>query len=361
MPVDVHNLSLFGLDLSRYANYVRAGWHELMWGDASGIRRQLDVPVKLLEPGQSGHSADEAAGRRPRSTLYIAGQPVPPRSVTEAVKFRAVRMPTDQVLVKNIRLPVSLELELEETLSLEALASSPFPPEATCYGWAIRSRDAEFLNIVLAIAEQQAVHDWLEEQGYRSDENLPEVWVFDPQNKPIVLAGFGEARRYQEYSRRLRKTGAKVLFIGLCIVLLAAVPGIVRKLQTDRMEVFLTQAEQESGDAQALREELLRRNAQIAAINALFSQRVDYHRVLDYLSQTAPDSVYLQRFEADGRRARLTGWADNAGAFMQTLGQDAAFGEVSTSSAFSSDARTGMERFVLELQLPESTPASSGN
>jgi len=361
MPVDVHRLSLFGLDLSRYANYVRAGWHELVWGEASGIRRQLDVPIKLLEPAQSGRPVEGAAGRRPRSSLYIAEQPVPPRSVAEPVKYRAVRMPTDQVLVKNIRLPVSLELELEETLSLEALASSPFPPDVTCYGWAVRSRDADSLNIVLAIAERNAVHDWLEEQGYQSEDDLPEVWVFDPQNKPIVLSGFGESRRHREYARRLRRAGAKVLFIGLSIVLLAVVPGLVRKLQTDRMEVFLTQAEQESSDAQALREELLRRNAQIAAMNALFSERVDYHRVLDYLSQTAPNSVYLQRFEAEGRRARLTGWADNAGAFMQTLGQDGAFGEVSTSSAFSSDARTGMERFVLELQLPESSPASNGN
>jgi len=361
MPVDVHSLNLFGIDLSRYVNYLRAGWHELLWGDASGIRRQLDVPVKLLAPGQPGHDESAVAGRHPRSSLYIAEQPVPPRAVTEPVTFRAVRMPTDQVLVKDIRLPVSLELELEETLSLEALASSPFPPEATCYGWAIRSRDAEFLSIVLAIAERQAVHDWLEEQGYRSEADLPEVWVFDHQNKPVVLSGFGESRRYQEYRRQLRRTGGKVLFIALCIVLLAAVPGVVRKLQTDRMETFLAQAEQESGDAQALREELLRRNAQIAAMNALFSERVDYHRVLDYLSQTAPDSVYLQRFEAEGRRVRLTGWADNAGAFMQTLGQDGAFGEVSTSSAFSSDARTGMERFVLELQLPAPSQASSGN
>lgn len=343
MPVDVHRLSLFGIDLSRYVNYLRAGWHELMWGEASGIRSQLDVPVKLLD------------------TVYIAERPVPPRSVTQPVNCQAVRIPTDQVLVKYIRLPISLELELEETLALEGLASSPFPADNTCCGWAIRSREPEHLNIVLAIAEKSAVNEWLEEQGfYQSEEELPEVWVFDPQNRPIVLAGFGETRRYREYSGRLKRYGGKLLFVCLCIVLLAAVPGIVRKLQTDRMEAFLSETEQESSDAQSLREQLLRSNAQIESMNALFSDSVDYHRVLDHLSQTAPNSVFLQRFEAEGRRARLTGWSENAGAFMQTLNQDPAFGEVSTSSAFSSDARTGLERFVLEIQLPGSTE-SSGN
>src|SRR5690606_28479130 len=108
-----------------------------------------------------------------------------------------------------------------------------------------RGREAGQLHIVLAIAEKYAVQQWLEAQGYQSEQELPEVWVFDPQNKPIVLSGFGETRRHQEYSRRLRRFGGKLLFAGLCIVLLAAIPGVTRKLQTDRMEAFLQQAEQE--------------------------------------------------------------------------------------------------------------------
>src|SRR5690606_41324741 len=67
-----------------------------LFRSASGIRRQLDVPVKLLAPGQPGHDESAVAGRHPRSSLYIAEQPVPPRAVTEPVTFRAVRMPTDQ-------------------------------------------------------------------------------------------------------------------------------------------------------------------------------------------------------------------------------------------------------------------------
>lgn len=341
MRADAQQWNLFGYDVSRFAHYVRAGWRELLWGERAGVRRHLDAPVELF---------DETRGT---SQHYIAECPVDDSAVPAGDSYRALCLPGDRVLIKSLTLPAVLELELDNAIALEVQSSSPFGPDNSCHGWVLRERSGDSLHLVLAIAARSEVDAWLAARGQGADgeQPLPEVWVLDDHRRPIVLEGFGENRRYRAYSRRVGAFAARLGFIALCLITLAAVPGVVRSLQSERMEGYLQQAEREASEAQALREQLAQGNARAQALQELIDQQVDYHRMLERLSDQAPDGVYLQRLEAEGRQARLMGWADNAAAFMQVLTGDDTYSEVRTPSAFSRDRRTGLERFVLELQL----------
>lgn len=349
MAVDEQQWNLFGYDLSRVAQYVQSGWRELLWGEPAGIRRHLDAPVELSGP------------RHGARALYIAETRVPTTApVPQERPYSAVLLPAERVLLKNLTLPAALEFDLEQAIALEVQSSSPFPWDNSCYGWALRERSQDRLHLVLAIAARADVDACLATQGATAatDSVQPEVWALDDQQRPVVISGFGENARYRAYPRRVARVGARVALIALCLVALAALPGLVRSLQVQRMEGYLQAVTQESTEAQALREQLLRGNAQAQALQQLLDQQVDYLRVLDRLSTQTPYGVYLERFEAEGARTRLMGWADNAAAYMQILTGDAAYESVKTPSAFSRDRRTGLERFVLDLQLPTGTLAA---
>src|SRR5690606_19141567 len=168
---------LFGLDLSRVGRYVRAGWHELLWGDAAGLRMRLDAPVELLqEDGTRRHFVAEhllpdAAARAD------AGVPA----------YHALQFPSGKVLIRKLRLPKVLELELDEAIALEERTNSPFPADNTVYGWRLRARSNQFIELSLAIAAHSDVAAWMQERGQsaRSDDSdnatsqVPEIWVFD--------------------------------------------------------------------------------------------------------------------------------------------------------------------------------------
>lgn len=329
--------NLFGYDLTRGASFIRAGWRELIRGRQAGIRRRLEAPVALQRVDGSCH-------------YYRAETPVDADRLPKQPPFAALQLPPENVLLKELTLPASLELELDSVMALEAQSSSPFPRDNTCYGWTLLDRRENNIQVLLAIAALDDIEAFLEQSGVSGNE-LPEIWVLDEQGRPVVMQGFGETRRQQAYPRQVAAFGARLGLLVLGVILLAAVPAVVRDMQAERMERYLQDAQDEASVAQALREQLVSGNERIQSLQALFDEQVDYHRALENLSQ-APDSIYVESFEANGPRVRIVGWADNAAAYMGALVNNPFYTDVSSPSAFSRNQRSGRERFVLDLELP---------
>lgn len=349
MQAESHQWHLFGLDLARVGRYLRAGWNELLLGEAAGLRRRIDAPVALLR----------SDGVRQAYVAEIHRPDIDPARLD----CQAVELPGAKVLLRRLRLPRSLELELPNAVALEVRTQSPFEPANTVHGWKIVARADDFIEVSLAIAARDDVLGFLK-AGVRNQNGgvgrMPEVWVLDDRGVALVLSGFGEVRRQKVYPRRVAALATRLVVLLVCLLLLLAIPPIVRSLQSDRMAGYLEQAQAEAAEAQALRVTLLDNNARIQELQTLIDQRVDQHELLELISRSTPDNVFIQSYEVEGRRLRLVGQAVNAAAYQQLVSELAVFQEVSTPTAFNQDRRTGLERFVLDIRLAADNPAGGG-
>lgn len=346
LQADSRQWQLFGLDLARAGRYLRAGWQELLRGDAAGIRKRLDTPVVL-------HQCDG------RQRYFLAEQAQSGTDLSSDPELvHALQLPVDRVLLRRLRLPQVVELELDEVVALEVRSRSPFTSDNTVYGWRIVARSADSIELSLALAARSDVTAWLLEQGGNASPRQPEVWALDEAGEAIVLQGFGESLRQRAYPRRVASLALRLGVILLCVVVLLALPGVVRSLQAARMDSYLARAQADAAEAQELRDALQAANMRVAEFQAIADRSVDHAAILERISRLTPDTVFLQGYKLDGLQLRLTGQAMNAAAYMQLLTEQGGFADVQTPSAFSRDRRTGMERFVLDIKLQ--TDAAEG-
>ncbi|MEQ9465302.1 MAG: PilN domain-containing protein [Haliea sp.] len=345
MQTDSRRWSLFGLDLEPWIQAWRAGWHELFWGRAAGIRRRLEAPVALRK------------GSEPDLDYFVAEEPMAAAQAPDFV-FDACLLPAELVLLRHIELPASLEAELADAVMLEVQASSPFVLDDTCYGWALRRRAGGKLHLTLAITACSEAMSYLHAQGVTADsrETLPELWCLDEEQRPVVFQGFGEGRRAGNYRRRLALLGGLLATLLLLFMALLAVPGVVRGMQADNMEYHLAAAERDAVEAMQLREQLAVDNDRAQAVQVLVDRQLDSHSLLDRLAAQTPDSVYFEQLMIEDRQIRIRGWAVNAARFLQSLTEDPYYAEVSAPGGTRRHGRTNLEQFTLELHLAEVTP-----
>lgn len=346
MQREFQSLSLFGLDLAPWIQRWRAGWHSLFWGDDTGLRQRLEAPVALA-----------AVDGRPVQ-WFVAERPLAEAPSADCPCHRACLMPGESILLCEVVLPDTVEAELDAVMQLEAHANSPFAAEDTCHGWFLRRRGDGQLYLTLAITAVSEVMATLHQRDepHAAPEDLPEVWCLDADGRPIVLRGFGETRRAADYRRRLAWLGGLAgLALLLCCALML-VPGLVRAMQADNMAYHYAQAQAEASEAMRLREELALDNSRADALREMLEHEHDYAHLLDALTAGAPDSVYLEQLGIEGNTLRLRGWASNAAAYMQALTENPDYAEVRAPSAFRRHGRTGLEQFVLELELQEAAP-----
>lgn len=346
MQRDFQSLSLFGLDLAPWIQRWRAGWHALFWGDEAGLRQRLEAPVALVT-GDAG-----------TTQWFVAERALTAAPGDDRPHYQARLMPAESVLLCEIVLPAAVEAELDAVMRLEAQANSPFPAEDTCHGWFLKRRSGDQLYLALAITAVSEVMATLHQRGepQAAPEDLPEVWCLDAEGRPIVLRGFGEGRRAADYRRRLGWLGGLTGLALLLCCALALVPGLVRAMQADNMDYHYAEAQAEAKEAMRLREQLALDNSRAQALQTMLDEQHDYADLLDTLTAGAPDTVYLEQLGIEGNALRLRGWASNAAAYMQALTENPAYAEVRAPSAFRRHGRTGLEQFVLELELQEAAP-----
>lgn len=351
MQSDSQRWNLFGLDLDVWVRTWRAGWHELFWGPAVGIRRVLEGPVKLQRTGKP----------EPESEFFVAEQRVEGGLAEAAADsaYPAWLLPAEKVLVREFAVPDSLEADIEDAVMLEAQSSSPFALDDTCYGWSLRRRAEGKLHITLAVTAYSEVMAFLHAQdvGSVGQDELPEVWCMAEDGHPVVLRGFGEQKRDANYRRRLVVLSALLATCLLMVVALISLPGLVRTMQADNMEYHLRKAEADAAEAVQLREQLVADNSRAQAIQSLVDQQPNVRAVLGRLTTQTPDGVYFEELVMEGGQVRARGWAVNATQFLQLLADDPLYVEVSAPSGIRRHGRTNLEQFTVELRLADAVPA----
>lgn len=346
MEVGSHSRSLFGLSFVLWIQYWRAGWSELFWGPSSDIRRRLEAPVELL------------VGDEESPYYYIAERPLQHKPASADTLFQACLLPAEFVLLRTLELPQSLEADLDAAVTYEVQACSPFLPEDTCYGWSLRARRQNKLQVVLAIAAACGVVEYLQQQGHNTGARvLPEVWCFTTSGEPIVLKGFGEKNRFADYRWRLCLATVISAFLVAIILALLAVPGLVRHIQIDKMEYHFAKAQHAATEALHLREQLAIDNERALELQQVIERQINQRHFLHQLADQTSDDVFFQHLQIEGDLVQLRGLATSAASLMQILADDSRYTDVKAPSGIRRDVRSGLEQFTLELRIVTGIPA----
>ena len=128
------------------------------------------------------------------------------------------------MLFKNIRLPQSEELHLQEAMALEIAVSSPFPETERIAGWRIVSRDQSSIDVLLAISSKSAADDamshWAQQNADLPLASKTALCALHPSGHLIEFPSYIDPAREASYFRRLRNTASAVVAIAVCLTLL---------------------------------------------------------------------------------------------------------------------------------------------
>lgn len=333
-----NNWEFFGFDVRNLGKEWRVAWREFLWGYDSPVKHRLDEVVAV-------HSEKGIV-------KFQGGQPIGDEASVSS-HCDAVMLSEELVLSKTLQMPASVELNLDSVMVYEVLANSPFPEADTGYGWQLVDKQKDVITVQLAVVSLSATLAYLAREYDIHDIHTREVWV-SVNDLPIVLSGFGEAKRDQMYRRRLVKAGAMVAYCALILALLAAGATFGKYLELQKYRGFLTDVQLRAQGASAMRDAVFRANDTIKAVNMLQKENPNPHFELARLTRLLMDDAYLESLSVNGRDLRIRGRAANAAEMMEMLIKEPAYSSVTAPQAIVKTP-DGYERFTLSIVLAEAT------
>ncbi len=334
-----NDLRLFGLDLRHLGRDLRRAGRVLQ---QSPLLSWLtpEPTVRLL------HSDGQASSWRMGASPSV--QPGVPSA--RPAPFTAVELPQDLFLQKELSLPALADDQVAAAVSLEAQSASPFA--ADDLAWGHRAEDAANgqLRVVAVMASRRQVESHLHACGRAGGGD--EVWAFaDRLAQPIILQGFGEAKRLRHTAAR-RNLGCGLL--ATAVILAAAVAFTpTAQLRLRALEAMRIHAElvQRTAPLVEKRAALMQSIEQVKGLSQELAGRIDPLRVVEMLTKVLPDDTAVQNLKLQGAKVTMSGVTADASSLMQLLGAQAGLRDVRAPSAATRTAGAQRESFVIEFSL----------
>ena len=339
---DVDNKwSLFGLDLTRSGKWLALGVHQLMFDRDAWLLQRFDPSIRVTHGGED-------------ALLYRADAPIDDEVVAaEQTAFSAVALSADAVLLKMLHLPASTEEDLDDAMLLEVGLSSPFPDPDTRAAWRVVGRHENVIEVALAITSQAAIDDLLAAHRERSDAGapMPEVWAFDHQGIPIPFAGYGGRERRSAYLRQLAQASGLIAAAWVSFMVAITLLAGATAIRADRLDATFQQVRSDAAAAATQRGALQLGRTRLSAIESAIGERTNYQYWLNHIAASAPDTVYLDRLNFDGKEVTVNGYSNNAAVYLRMLTEEPGYTDVTALSAFARDRNNGLERFSIQWRV----------
>ncbi len=329
--------SLFGLDLSQYAARILMGWRQLLWGEEVGLRDRFCPPIRFVNqqsPDQSGSKG-----------LVLD------TDSTDAPSLGWL-IPENEVLIREVTLPIDAEIFLREAVISTVQAHSPFDFAETSFGFRIAHRSPTELTLRVAMALRATA----EAHAREADAQIQgvaepiELWAEDDAGA-IMLQGFGEAARANRYYTNLQRFAVRTAAAVAAIAMILSFPALWMSQYAEQLAELRSETQARVGSVVAVREQLVRSQELNVAARSFFDAYVDYGPWLHRVSELTPDQVHFQRLGLDGPTLTVSGLAENAADYQRILAEAGMFSELVAPSAFTRDERAGRERFTLSMKL----------
>ena len=332
--------SLFGLDLTRSGKWLALGVNQLMYDQGAWLLQRFDPAIRVANGGEDlWYRADAMVSE--------------PAVADQQTSFCAVGLSADAVLLKTLHLPASAEEDLGDAMPLEVGLSSPFPDADTRAAWRVVGRHENVIEVALAITSQAAIDDVLAAHRERSDAGapMPEVWAFDHQGIPIPFAGYGGSERRSAYLRRLAHASGLIAALWVSFMVAITLLASATALRADRLDATFQQVRSDAAAAATQREALQLGRTRLSAIESAIGERPNYQYWLNHIAASAPDTVYLDRLNFDGKEVTVSGYSNNAAVYLRMLTEEPGYTDVTALSAFARDRNNGLERFSIQWRV----------
>lgn len=325
------NLKLFGLDLGGLFGHFAAGWAEAMRWPL--FARFLPVRVlRVLLPDGGMRSARDG----------VLGDPV---GGAAAALPQALLLPEELVLRRVLRLPRLPAEQLRAAVELEARAAVPFHAQDLVWGYAAAAAIDGIVPVHVAISSRAQV-----ERHRATFPRVPlDVEVWAPGQPCIVFQGFGQAPPSPRRRWVFWLLAVLVLLQLAALVLTPVVQARLLAIQAQRAQVAI---QAQIAPQLELREQLSGERARLESVRQAVAQRAQLLPILDELTRLLPDDAALDQLVFEGRTIQLTGYAADAVALLQALGNSSSFKEVRATLP-STRSGTGQESFSFQITLPE--------
>jgi general secretion pathway protein L len=346
MSIATQDLRLFGLDLSAAWRQLRQAWLAVMQHPL--LRWIGPRPRVLLHDAQNSPELWEPLQGAVMERVGDSG-------ANKSATFTAIALPEEVLLRKQLTFPMLDDKQLRSAIELQAATLSPFPAADLLWvsGPLLPSNSSGQFIVELVIASRQSA---LRSLSQFSDKlESPEVWARAGvhASQALVFPGFGEGRRL----RAQRRGWSLLLGVGALVLLLAASLAVTPTLQlrTRALDASaqLQRLSEQTRPVLAQREALMAANAQLEALGAITSNRLDPLTTMHTLTKVLGDDTMLQRLQIEGRNVLIVGQTPDTAAMMQQLSAQPGFKGVRAPSAATRPPGAPKEIFQVEFTVQD--------
>lgn len=269
---------------------------------------------------------------------------------------QAVALSPGQVLTRELVLPPLAPADVERAAALEVANASPFGADETVWGSSQRVVPGQGIRVNLVIASRTYVGQAMAAAGFDSTEP-PEIWHvpsgFDEQRalRPIVLAGYGEARRLHLLRRGFVQRLILLVLLLLLLIALVVTPTVLIYKRSQQAQRAFESLQQQVTPQMAEREVLMQRVDTLSGLRQRFRAQLAMEPVLAMLTRAMPDGSWLSSMVVDGNKLVLNGMADDAAALVQGLASEPGTRDVRLASPATRRSGANKESFIIELSL----------
>ncbi|MDB5947221.1 MAG: Fimbrial assembly family protein [Ramlibacter sp.] len=268
-------------------------------------------------------------------------------------RFIAVQLPEDMVLTRSLPLPRMSQAHSAEAVELEVRSNSPFAPGELAWGSLVRELEGGQKQVDIAITSRRHVSDFIQNRWPELAAGVPapEVWALSGQGTPVVLQGYGEARRVHRAVVERRWNWA-LAAAALALATLAAMTPTIQLRQraleaADAFDAVLRRV----GPLVRKRDELAALNDRVRALDVIAAGRVDPAAVMEYLTRILPDDTYLYSLDIQKTKITASGHTVDASALLQKLSSDPRLRNVKAPTAVTRLPGATKEAFVIEFTM----------
>lgn len=276
-----------------------------------------------------------------------------------AVTETQLVLPADQVLIRQLTLPLATEENLREALSFQMDRQTPFSVEQVYYDSHVRARDNnnQTLTVELVVTPRTYVDDLLDtlaDNGLSPDR----ISVSDESSGGLLSVNLLPAGRRRKNGLGLSRRRNLLLVIAILVLAAAvfATPVIQKQQVIEILEPQLQQAIEEARSGTELRQQV----EQLAAASEYLRNKKQsgllVMRAIDEITRLLPDNTWVNRLDIDTGEIQLQGQSSTSAALIQLLEGSPLLENVRFRSPLTRIGNTEEDRFHLSADLVQEQP-----
>ena len=262
-----------------------------------------------------------------------------------------VLLPEDQVLCRQLSLPMAAEENLAQVIGFELDRQTPFKPEQVRYDFRVRSRDLAQrqiqVDLLIALrARADALVAPLQAAGLALDA-LDAVAADGTRRGFNLLPPEARAQRVNR-GARINAVLAAVAVLLLWVVMNQSLDA--RQVALDRLQTAVDQERAEAATTVQLQKRL---QDAVEGANFLDSRKREQPVVVDMLRELTgllPLDTSLMRLSVNHGEVQIQGTAEEAAQLIVTLQKARTIESPGISGAITPDARSKKEQFLIQAK-----------